>query len=151
MFTKLRDIGFILVVTSIFTVIANIIGFKGELASGSMGALVLLVITFIGCVIANLPGCSKLPTVFWVSLTAVIVSVPGFPGGEWILAQVKHINLLATTTPILAYAGLCVGKDLEAFKSLSWKIIPVALCVSAGSFICATILAEIILRLEGVF
>ena len=98
-----------------------------------------------------MPGFSKLPTVFWVSLVAVIVSIPGVPGSEWIVAQVKHVNLLATTTPILAYAGLCVGKDLEAFKALSWKIIPVALCVSAGSFICATILAEIILRFEHVF
>lgn len=151
MFAKLKDIGFILLVTAIFTVVANMIGFKGELVSGSIGALVLLVITFIGCIIANLPGFSKLPTVFWVSLVAVIVSIPGFPGGDWMLAQVKHVSLLATTTPILAYAGLCVGKDLEAFKSLSWKIIPVALCVSAGSFICATILAEIILRMEGVF
>ncbi|HBN73830.1 MAG TPA: hypothetical protein DD376_03630 [Sutterella sp.] len=151
MITKLKDIGFILTVTAIFSVIANCIGFKGEIASGSLGALVLLVITFVGCVVANLPGFSKLPTVFWVSLVAVIVSIPGFPGSEWIVSQVKHLNLLATTTPILAYAGLCVGKDMEAFKSLSWKIIPVALCVSAGSFICATILAEIILRFEHVF
>lgn len=151
MFAKLKDIAFILTVTAFFSVIANIIGFKGTLAEGSLGALVLLVVTFIGCVVANLPGFSKLPTVFWVSLVAVVVSIPGFPGGDWVVAQVKHINLLATTTPILAYAGLCVGKDWEAFKSLSWKIIPVALCVSAGSFICATILAEVILRLEGVF
>ena len=151
MIAKLKDIGFILVITAVFSVIANLIGFNGELASGSLAALVLLVITFIGCVVANLPGCSKLPTVFWVSLLAVIVSIPGVPGSEWSVAQVKHLNLLATTTPILAYAGLCVGKDLEAFKSLSWKIIPVALCVSAGSFICATILAEVILRFEHVF
>ena len=40
---------------------------------------------------------------------------------------------------------------LEAFKALSWRIIPVALAVAAGSFICATVLAEIMLGLEGVF
>ena len=57
---------------------------------------------------------------------------------------------MATTTPILAYAGLCVGKDLEAFKKLSWRIIPVALCVAAGTFLCATMRAEFVLHLEGV-
>jgi len=149
MFEKLKDIAFILLITAFFSVIANMVGFKGTLAAGSVGALVLFAIAFVGCVIAQLPGCNKLPTVFWVSLVAVIVSIPGVPGSAWVLAQVKNISLLATTTPILAYAGLCVGKDLEAFKALSWKIIPVALCVAAGSFIFATIMAEIMLRLEG--
>ena len=115
MITKLKDIGFILTVTAIFSVIANCIGFKGEIASGSLGALVLLVITFVGCVVANLPGFSKLPTVFWVSLVAVIVSIPGFPGSEWIVSQVKHLNLLATTTPILAYASVRIWKHLSRF------------------------------------
>ena len=49
MIAKLKDIGFILVITAVFSVIANLIGFNGELASGSLAALVLLVITFIGC------------------------------------------------------------------------------------------------------
>lgn len=150
MFEKLKDILFILIVTAFYSMIANLIGYKGTLAAGSVGAVVLLVITFIGCVVGNLPGCNKLPTVFWVSLIAVIVSLPAFPGSAWILAQVKGISLMATTTPILAYAGLCIGKDLEAFKALSWKIVPVALCVATGTFICATIMAEICLRLSGV-
>ena len=149
MFEKLKDILFILLVTAFFSMIANLIGYKGTLAASSVGALVLCAVTFVGCVVANLPGFNKLPTVFWVSLIAVIVSLPGFPGGAWILAQIKGLSLMATTTPILAYAGLCVGKDLEAFKALSWKIIPVALCVAAGPFLCATIMAEVMLRLSG--
>ena len=48
MIAKLKDIGFILLVTAIFSVIANCVGFKGDIASGSLGALVLLIITFIG-------------------------------------------------------------------------------------------------------
>jgi hypothetical protein len=52
---------------------------------------------------------------------------------------------------VLAYCGLSLGKDIDAFKRLSWRIVPVALAVGAGSFICATVLAEIILHLEGIF
>ena len=98
-----------------------------------------------------LPGFNKLPVVFWVSITAVIVSIPSFPGGIWIVEQTTHVNFLATTTPILAYGGLCLGKDIEAFKRLSWRIVPVAMAVASGSFLCATALAELMLHLEGIF
>ena len=54
-----------------------------------------------------------------------------------------------TTGPVLAYAGLSLGKDLGAFRRLSWRIIPVALAVTAGTFICATALAQVVLHLEG--
>lgn len=67
------------------------------------------------------------------------------------LSYTKEVNFLAITTPLLAYAGLSLGKDLEAFKRLSWRIVPVALAVAAGSFLCATALAEVMLHLEGVF
>ena len=80
-----------------------------------------------------------------------MVSIPGFPGGDVVISYTKQVSFLALTTPLLAYAGLSVGKDMEAFKALSWRIIPVALAVAAGSFICATVLAEIMLSLEGVF
>ena len=36
-----------------------------------------------------------------------------------------------------------------AFRRLSWRIIPVALAVTAGTFICATALAQLVLHLEG--
>ena len=92
-----------------------------------------------------------LPMVFWVSIVAVVVSMPQFPLSDWILAQTKNVGFLSITTPILAYGGLCLGKDLQAFKQLSWRIVPVALAVAAGSFICATALAELMLHLEGIF
>ena len=84
-------------------------------------------------------------------IVGVLVSVPGFPGGDFVLSYTKQVSFIALTTPLLAYAGLSVGKDMEAFKALSWRIIPVALAVAAGSFVCSTILAEFMLHLEGVF
>lgn len=148
---KLKDYIFILLVTAIFTVVANTFGYHGDIAQGSIGVLIIAATAFFGVVIQMLPGFNKLPIVFWVSLTAVIVSIPSFPGGVWIVEQTKHINFLATTTPILAYGGLCLGKDLEAFRRLSWRIVPVAMAVASGSFLCATALAEVMLHLEGIF
>ena len=80
---------------------------------------------------------------------AFLASLPGMPGQEWIIAKTSQVTFLATTTPVLAYAGLSLGKDLGAFRRLSWRIIPVALAVTAGTFICATALAQFVLHLEG--
>ncbi len=148
---KMKDMLFILVVTAAYSVIAHTVGSNGDIAAGSIGALVLVAITVVGIVISWLPGFRKLPMVFWVSIVAVVVSMPQFPISDWILAQTKNVGFLSITTPILAYGGLCLGKDLQAFKQLSWRIVPVALAVAAGSFICATALAEIMLHLEGIF
>ena len=139
---KLKDYIFILLVTGLYTVVANTFGYNGDLAQGAVGILVIVAIAFFGVVIQMLPGFNKLPVVFWVSLTSVIVSIPSFPGGVWIVEQTKHINF---------HGGLCLGKDLEAFKRLSWRIVPVAMAVASGSFLCATALAELMLHLEGIF
>ncbi len=142
---------FIIVVTALFVLIGNSIGYKGNIAVDLVPALIILVLTMTGIIIGHLPGFKKLPTVFWVSIVAVIASIPQVPGAEWIVKETAHINFLATTTPILAYAGLSLGKDIPAFKRLSWRIVPVALAVASGSFICATAVAEIMLHIEGVF
>lgn len=148
---NMKDILFILLVTGAFSWVANAVGYTPDLMKSSIGCFLLAVLAAAGCFIAQLPGFKRLPMVFWVSMLAVIVSLPGFPGGDWVLGYTKEVNFLALTTPLLAYAGLSLGKDIEAFKGLSWRIVPVALAVAAGSFICATVLAEVMLHLEGVF
>ena len=148
---KMKDILFILIVTAAYSVIAHVVGSNGEIVAGSIGGLVLVLITVIGVIISWLPGFRKLPMVFWVSIVAVVVSMPQFPISDWILAQTNNVGFFSISTPILSYGGLCLGKDLAAFKQLSWRIVPVALAVAAGSFLCATALAEIMLHLEGIF
>ena len=140
---EMKDVLFILLVTAFFTWIANCIQLpKVNMAESSIGVLLL---------VSHLPGFRILPMVFWVSIIAVVISLPGFPGGDWVIHYTKQVGFLPITTPVLAYCGLSLGKDIDAFKRLSWRIVPVALAVCAGSFICATVLAEIILHLEGIF
>ncbi len=149
---EMKDVLFILLVTAFFTWIANCIQLpKVNMAESSIGVLLLVVITAFGILVSHLPGFRILPMVFWVSIIAVVISLPGFPGGDWVIHYTKQVGFLPIMTPVLAYCGLSLGKDIDAFKRLSWRIVPVALAVGAGSFICATVLAEIILHLEGIF
>ena len=147
----MKDMVFILLVTGIFSWVANLINIHPDLGGSAVGVFFLVLLASIGIFLSKLPGLNKIPMVFWVSIVGVLVSVPGFPGGDSVLSYTKQVSFIALTTPLLAYAGLSVGKDMEAFKALSWRIIPVALAVAAGSFVCSTILAEFMLHLEGVF
>ena len=149
---EMKDMVFILLVTGVFSWVANLINIHPDLGASAIGVFLLVVLASIGIFISKLPGFHKLPMVFWVSIVAVMVSIPGFPGGDVVISYTKQVSFLALTTPleeILEEQGMTM--DMEAFKALSWRIIPVALAVAAGSFICATVLAEIMLGLEGVF
>ncbi|MGL5513330.1 MAG: hypothetical protein ACRDBM_08905 [Sporomusa sp.] len=146
---KLLNMAIVLSLTGLFITVANIIGYKVDLYSSLLGIFVIVIIGLIGMAISQLPAFNKLPMIFWISVVAVIASLPGFPGSQWIIATTKKVQFLAITTPILAYAGLSVGKDIEMFKKLSWRIVPVALAVISGTFIFAAIIAQFMLKLEG--
>ena len=146
---KLTQFVIVVCIAAILTAIGNVMDGKHVFSESLLGVAVLAGIATIGAVISSLPYANKFPMVFWVSLVGVIISLPGMPGQPWIIEKPSHITFLATTTPVLAYAGLSLGKDLGAFRRLSWRIIPVALAVTAGTLICATVLAQIMLHLEG--
>ena len=142
---KLTQFVIVVCISAILTAIGNIMDGKHVFSDSLLG----VAISTIGAVISSLPYANKFPMVFWVSLVGVLISLPGMPGQPWVIEKTSHITFLATTTPVLAYAGLSLGKDLGAFRRLSWRIIPVALAVTAGTFVCATALAQIVLHLEG--
>ncbi|GCL68184.1 hypothetical protein [Veillonella tobetsuensis] len=146
---KLTQFVIVVCIAAILTAIGNVMDGKHVFSESLLGVAVLAGIATIGAVISSLPYANKFPMVFWVSLVGVIISLPGMPGQPWVIEKTSHITFLATTTPVLAYAGLSLGKDLGAFRRLSWRIIPVALAVTAGTLICATVLAQIMLHLEG--
>lgn len=146
---KLTQFIIVVCISAILTAIGNIMDGKHVFSDSLLGVAILAGIAIIGAVISSLPYANKFPMVFWVSLVGVLISLPGMPGQPWVIEKTSHITFLATTTPVLAYAGLSLGKDLGAFRRLSWRIIPVALAVTAGTFICATALAQIVLHLEG--
>jgi hypothetical protein len=85
-----------------------------------------------------------------VSVIAILSTTPLSPVAKTVTYFTGKVDFLALCTPILAYAGLGVGKDLEDFKKISWKIVIVALCVYTGTFLFATMVAQVMLHVEGV-
>ncbi|MGO8912928.1 MAG: hypothetical protein ACLQDM_26890 [Bradyrhizobium sp.] len=45
-------------------------------------------------------------------------------------------------TPMLAFAGLTIAKDVPAFRRLGWPILVTSLLANAGTFLGATTIAR---------
>lgn len=134
----------------IIALFGNWIGYGVNPIDALMGMVIIIVVTAVGWSLTEfLPF--KLPAVVWISLLALLVTSPIFPGNAYMAEETGKINFMALATPILAYAGLSFGKDIEDFKKLSWRIVVVSLVVYTGTFLFATLFAEIIFNIRGRF
>jgi hypothetical protein len=89
---------------------------------------------------------SKVAAIVWVSLIGMLLTYPGLPMAATVAALTGKINFIALATPILAFAGLALAKDMPAFRKLGWRIVVVSLAANAGTFLGATVIAEALLR-----
>ncbi|MBR2829535.1 MAG: hypothetical protein IKE68_03195 [Solobacterium sp.] len=149
----------VLVLSSIFASIGNWIN---TIKSGNPvtplgalpGMLLLFFITIVGLLIWDLigkmTGGKNLPAIAYISLIAIIMTIPGVPGAEFVAASINKIGLLPLCTPILAYAGISIGKDLDTFKKQGVAIVLVSLFAFFGTYVGSAIIAQIILKATGV-
>jgi hypothetical protein len=148
---KLQEYVGVLLIAGVMVVIGNKLGYNPNVPLGeaAIGYLMMVGITLVGIIVQRvLPF--KLPIVFWVSIVAILSTSPISPFAKTVTYYTGKVDFLALCTPILAFAGLGVGKDLEEFKKISWKIVIVALCVYTGTFLFATMVAQVMLHVEGV-
>jgi len=88
----------------------------------------------------------KLPAVIWVSLIGMLLTHPAFPYAGQVATMTGKVNFLALATPILAFAGLSIAKDVPAFRRLGWRIVVVSFAANAGTFLGATIIAQVFMH-----
>lgn len=140
---------FLLILSGAVIAGASMVGYKVNLMDAAIGAGILVIVGVSGFLLGKAPLFNKLPSIVWISAVAIFVSSAAFPWSKDVVRLAFKVPFMAVCTPTLAYAGLSIGKDFEAFGKLSWRIIPVALAAIAGTFICAAIIAQWALHLEG--
>ena len=107
-----KDIAAILAIVCGISLFGNWIAVKIDPVKSLPGMLILGLISFAGWGLAQaLPW--KLPNIVYISLIAIALTTPWTPGSAWVVSQVNNVNFLALCTPILAYAGIAIGKDLD--------------------------------------
>lgn len=129
------------VITAAIALVGNQIGFKTPMGDALPGMAIIVATTLVGFAIFRL-GFTFAPVVCWVSIVGMVVTYPGMPFAAEISQWTGKISPLALITPILAYAGLSVAKDLPAFRRLGWPIIVTSFMANAGTFIGATLIAQ---------
>lgn len=145
---KIKDSLFILILMGILSLVANMVGPKNNIIDALPGMAILVLIAILGIVLAKIiPG--KIPAVAYIVTLACILTYPGVPGAATISKYMAKVDFLSLTTPILAYVGISIGKDLDSFKKSGWRIIIVSCFVFVGTYLGSAIIAQVILKALG--
>ena len=94
--------------------------------------------------LARVAAALKIPTLIWVSIVGVVLSVPYSPLASTLNPWVAKVGLLPLITPVLAYAGVSLAKDMPVLKALGWRIVVVSLIANAGAFLAGAFIAHVL-------
>lgn len=134
-----------ILIALLFTIIActvsNMIGYD-TFGNSLPGIVVLSAITLAGYFLSYVVPLKKISSVLWISIIAILLASPISPVSDFVIKSVKGVNINAIITPILAYAGVIIGKDWGAFKSVGIKGIIVAIFVIVGTFLISSLLGD---------
>ncbi len=138
-----------LVIVSVMIIIGQWIGFGFGPVEAIPGIIMIIVISQIALIIKAATPKIHFPAFAWASLIALILSMPFMPTAQVFLNYTDKVNFLGTTTPILAFAGISVGNKIDALKRLSWRVLIISLFVFFGTFFGSAIVAQIVLKIQG--
>ncbi|BBD06953.1 hypothetical protein [Desulfovibrio ferrophilus] len=138
----------VLIIVSVITLIGNAVGFNNGIIESLPGMGILLLLCIAG-VATNMFVFKKIPSVLFVITYGVIITLPTFPFAPAVNAYVSKVSFLALTTPILAYAGIAIGKDLATFKQSGWRIVVVSIFVMISTYVASAAIAQGVLKYMG--
>ncbi len=138
----------ILIITALLTLAGNLVGYKVNPIDALPGILILVFIAFLGIILSKLIPL-KIPSVAYIVTIATILTIPGGPFAKVISAYTAKVNFLALCTPILAYAGIYTGKNIDSLKKTGWRILVLGLFVILGTYLGSAIIAQFILKILG--
>ena len=148
-------------VTIVLASIANTIyGWRSGAATVYMpwevlpGLLYMFAIVIVSCAIHDLLEKAfpklQIPVILYIALITTILSFDFCgPFATVMATEFGKIQLLPLCTPILAYAGISIGKDLDTFKQQGLAIVCTALVTFIGTWVGSALIADIILKLSG--
>mgnify|MGYP007049774759 FL=1 len=144
----MKEITGVLLITAAISVVGNFVGYKVNMIEAIPGALILVLISLAGIGLSRIiPG--KVPSVAYIVTLSTVLTIPGLPGAAVISDYVSKVNFLSLTTPILAYAGIYTGKNLDSLKKTGWRMAVVSIFVIMGTYLGSALIAHFILKAMG--
>lgn len=149
MLKNIQEWSLLLVIFGVTSLLGNWLGYDIMPLAAAPGMLVLVLVCLAGFILHRLIPI-EFPSVAYIAIIGVLISMPWMPGSDYIVAWTNEVELLALTTPILAYAGIAIGRSWTDFVRLGWRTIVVAGLVLLGTFLGSAMISELILSLQGI-
>ncbi|WP_273853963.1 hypothetical protein [Guptibacillus spartinae] len=147
MLKNIQEWTWLLIIFGLIAAVGNWIGYSVIPSSSLPGMAVLIVICLAGLILQHVLPVN-IPSVAYIGIIGILVSMPVMPGSEYIVKWTESINILALATPILAYAGIAIGRSWTDFVKLGWRSVVVAMFVMVGTFLGSALIAEVVLRMQ---
>ena len=147
-FNVVKDWFIILVMFSFMAAVGNWVGYHYPFQNSLIGMFILCGISFVGLILEKVIPYD-IPSILYISLIALFLSLPWSPVAEPIVYYTKSVDIVSLTTILLAYAGIAMGKDLKEFKNIGAKGILVTFFVITGTYIGSAVIAHIVLSSSG--
>lgn len=140
-----RDLAVVTLISIPLQLIATDLSLGGVVA----GLAALYVLCIVGLLLTKYVPF-YLPSVAWISLVGIALTLPFMPWFEWFTGLVSGIDFLALAVPPLAYAGLAISKlEIDVMRRSGWKILIVAILVFLGTYVGSAAIAELMLSLTS--
>lgn len=147
-FGKLKRWSTLLLTFSIIVAVGSVVGYHVSFVDTFIAMIIISVITILGMSLERIFPF-HVPSIIFISLIGLIVAIPGVPTADFITHYVSQVELTTICTAFLAYVGISIGKDWDAFKKIGWRGIIVALIVICGTYLGSATIANITLFLTG--
>ncbi|AYU54299.1 Uncharacterised protein [Staphylococcus piscifermentans] len=138
-----------LVIVGIIALVSNWIGQEIMPQKAVPGILALMGIALVGMIIQKLVPLN-IPSIAYIGILGLILTIPGVPGSAQLVHWTHNVELMALCTPVVAYAGISIGNSWADFAKLGWRTVVVGLVVLMGTYVGSAVVAQIVLKLQGI-
>lgn len=135
----------LLAVICVVLLLSNWVGQGVDPIDGLPAMLILFACCIIGILLKRFIPVN-VPAIAWISIVAILISLPQFPFNAYVLAETEKLGTLQLLTPVLAYAGFAISQmEVDLFKRSGFKIAIVAILTFTGTFIGSAMIAQVML------
>lgn len=144
----MHDYSKMIVISAMLVLIGQWVGKGINPMEALPGMIIISIVVALGLLLKHFIPFN-FPAFAWVTLLGLLFSLPATPGSDVFMAYTNKVGFLATTTPILAFAGVSVGNKIDLLKKLSWKLVIIAMIVFTSTFFGSALVSQLVLSMQG--
>ncbi|MEE2521210.1 DUF3100 domain-containing protein [Pseudarthrobacter sp. J75] len=125
-------------------ILLNSLGTKSFTLNDVTGVVILGGLTALAFLLAKY--VPSVPSSVWVLALATLATAPFMPFSSTIIGFTHNLEALYVGLGSIALLGMNLGRDVDALKTLNWRIVIVAMLTFSASFIAAAALAQFVIN-----